>query len=501
MQRSFRAPRIQPHIQFTLIGMAMLLAVALASAVGGGRASAAAPVSGVASGWQQATTANFTIYVQSDDPQAAETFAAAYGTDLETAVQELSLVFDLNQLPGKLSIYAYSDETAFAAAVAVLPRDEIAGVSAYADTGSNDISLSFPDFIQLSATDSTNQLRHAVSHLLTGIATDGKLPWGFDEGIAQYVERPVNEKLARTAGLVQTANQRGDIASWFDINTKTPKVEPSLAAAEAYSVIAYLIDTYKLPALEQFLTEMKTAATWREAIRTAYARDPDSIETQWHESLPKWTASGWRDNIISGFDLEPARKLLAQANYAAALAALEPSLLLYAQLGEPASLQDAKTMANQCDIGTTAETLMQQTQQALETHAYDRAANLIAQAKLQYEQLPTEQQPVELLTSYDTLANQGITAGTDLDHAVQLSHNWRDYPDARTAARSAGTSYARLGDTDGAAQAQTVLDDLDKRQRRIVLLLGALGILTVAWLALWLWARGPSELVWEEEKP
>jgi hypothetical protein len=46
------------------------------------------------------------------------------------------------------------------------------------------------------------------------------------------------------------------------------------------------------------------------------------------------------------------------------------------------------------------------------------------------------------------------------------------------------------------AASQSVLDELDKRQRRIVLLLVALAVLTVIWLGLWLWARGPSELIW-----
>ena len=47
------------------------------------------------------------------------------------------------------------------------------------------------------------------------------------------------------------------------------------------------------------------------------------------------------------------------------------------------------------------------------------------------------------------------------------------------------------------ADAESVLSSLDTRQRRLVLMLGALAVLTLAWLALWLWARGHSELRWE----
>jgi hypothetical protein len=41
-----------------------------------------------------------------------------------------------------------------------------------------------------------------------------------------------------------------------------------------------------------------------------------------------------------------------------------------------------------------------------------------------------------------------------------------------------------------------VLDALDGRQRRLVLLFGGLAILSGAWLALWLWARGDTRLDW-----
>ncbi len=43
---------------------------------------------------------------------------------------------------------------------------------------------------------------------------------------------------------------------------------------------------------------------------------------------------------------------------------------------------------------------------------------------------------------------------------------------------------------------QALLQDLDARQQRLVLLLGALGILTLGWLGLWLWTRGRPQLDW-----
>jgi hypothetical protein len=67
---------------------------------------------------------------------------------------------------------------------------------------------------------------------------------------------------------------------------------------------------------------------------------------------------------------------------------------------------------------------------------------------------------------------------------------------ARAAALSAGAGYGRLGDEEGLNQTRDVLDALDSRQRRLVLLFGGLALLTGAWLALWLWARGRAPLTW-----
>jgi hypothetical protein len=153
-------------------------------------------------------------------------------------------------------------------------------------------------------------------------------------------------------------------------------------------------------------------------------------------------------------------------------------------------------MIEQCDVGIQAESLITQTQQALSLHTYDRAMNLLAQAKLQFAQLPESHQPTELIATYEQLATDGVVAGERLDTAIQLSHSWRDYPDARDAAVDAGTAYARLGDEAGVEKAKAVLDDLDKRQRRIVLMLAALAVVTLAWLALWLWSHGPTNLSW-----
>lgn len=488
---------LRGHVRWAIrcLGIALLLCACYLT-LHSSPAFAAPPPGGLTTEWTTAESTNFRFHVQSADPTAADSMVTGYSPYLEVVLGELDLLFNAPDLTERIVVYAYTDPDAFDAAKIATGRKEIDGQRAIADPITRDISLFLPDLVNDSPREAENQLRHAVTHVMTSLLTGGKMPWGFDEGIAQYVERPVNEKLARTAGLMQTANTRREWISWFDMNRPDSGADAKLATAHSYAVVAFLIERYEIGALRQFMVELNTAPSWRDAMNIAYSRSPDDMEEQWRADLPRWTTGSWRENLVAAFDLQTARRLLEQANYASAKQALEPSQTLFRQLGAPDQLALVEDLIAQCDIGIQAESLMTQVEQALELHTYDRAANLLAQAKLLFAQLPAEQQPTELIAIYEQLANDGQAASGQVDRAIQLAHSWRDYPDARSAALNAGKTYAALGDEEGMARAQTVLDDLDKRQRRIVLVLGALAVLTLAWLALWLWARGPSELEW-----
>lgn len=498
MRRSFHirtAQRGHSWLWLHRILLAVLLAgIAYQAAPSAGRATPLRQET--ASGWSEAQTTHFQISVQSVAPNAAAEFAAAYGGKLETAYRELTLLFPIADPIERIPLFAYADQAMFDEAVLRLGRAEIPGITVFAGKPTSEIALFQPSFARYSAVEAENQLRHAVSHVVTNIASGGRIPWGFDEGIAQYVERPVIEKMARTASIVQSAYTRGELAPWFELYRTRSEIDLSLGAAQAYAVIAHLIDSSGLPKLRQLLAGLAATDDFREAFRQAYSGDVDDFEARWKEKVPEWTSGAWRNNLVAAFDLEPAGRTLEQANFAAAKEQLTPSLQLFEQIGDQEQHAVVQAMIAQCDIGIQAESLMTQAQQALETFTYDRALNLITQARLQFEQLPEPLRPTELLTQYEQLANQGISAKSELDSAVRLSHSWRDYADARKSARNAGVAFAALGDEANVALAQAELDRLDQRQRRIVLLLIALAVLTLVWLGLWLWARGPSELNW-----
>lgn len=493
-----RIPRRNGSVRrgmFTAPALGFVLAVVL-SLIGQCHTAAAPPPTGTGPDWSVTEGGHYRFAVAPNQLVNAETFAALYGETLDQAFTELALFFDYRP-DAKIEVRGYADPAAVDLARQVAAPTPLPGVAAVADPESSIISLDVTSFRGLSEREADTALRHAVAQILVGGASGFNLPAGFAHGAALYAERPTTPRLARYAALLSDANTRPPLPSWFDMNRVNASRElGELLPAEAYSIMAFLIERYTVRTFQEFLKTLQTEPDWRLAMRDAYTRDPTEVETQWAENVSRWVQGEWRNNLVASFDLTPARELFAEARYAEAKTALERSQLLYSALGDRTMLEEVQELLLQCDTGLQAESLMEQAQEALERHSYDRAQALLLQAREQYSRLPVDHQPTPVLTTYETLAADGLAAGVSLSEAQRLRRQWGDYPDAREQAVSAGTTFSTLGDEEMRSRADTVLDDLDGRQRRLVLLLGALGAITAAWLALWLWARGPTELDW-----
>ena len=490
-----------PRALFVVVALAAALAgLPGASAQGGGLAPVAAPLPPPPALWPPAgaavgETARVRFVAPAGGPMAPDAFAVAYGPMFERILDELGALLPLRDAP--LVVTLYPDDAAFAAATAHAPRPDVVPSEVVAKPGVGDVAVNLPRFLARSPLEAENLVRHAVTHVVLWDASAGRVPRGFDEGFAAYAEIPVSARLARSAALVQTAMQANALLAWSDLNRPQPPAgDPAVFAAHAYSMVAFLVDRQGLKTVGAYVTSLRDEPDWRVAMRAVYHRAPNELEAAWKENLPRWVAGGWRDNLFAAFDLQPARDLLAKAHYAAAKEQLERSLRLWTDLGNAERQHEVEELLKQGDGGLQAEALMGQVQDALEGHGYDRARTLLAQARSQYDQLPADQRPEDLVARYAAIADEGLRATADLESAQALSHNWRDYAAARGAAVAAGTSFARLGDADMLEQTQAVLADLDMRQRRIVILLGSLALLAAAWLALWLWARGGPSLDW-----
>jgi hypothetical protein len=492
-------PACRPNRQSAIRCIAILVAcLAVLAAFQPGAAAAWPRPTGPAT-WPVAEGGSFRYHVQPPTggtaSPSAEAFRTEFGPVFDSAEHLASTILATAKI-GPVDVYAYSNLSLFQSAVKARTVGLTPHAAVVVDTQSSEVMVDLTTLLTLSATQVEDAVRNAVTQMVVQHAASGAAPSALAAGVALYVELPTPEYLARLASTVQEATQRNRLLTWFDLNRPIASSDHELALGESYAMVSFLITRYDIPALRTLLADLPKAASWQDAYRTAFAADAASIEQQWRADLPRWTTSGWRDNLIASFDLGPARALLGQGQYVAAKALLDPSLNLYRQLNDPESLTEAQTLMSQADTGIQAEALMTEIETALRGYDYARATNLLDQADIQYKSLPTEQVPQSLLTTYRQLASDGLTASAQLAEADRLAGSWGSYPEARSAAQSAGATFARLGDEQNRQSAQNVLDRLDNRQRRLVVMMLGLGLITLAWLVLWLHARGPSNVKW-----
>ncbi|MCC6315774.1 MAG: hypothetical protein IT337_17390 [Thermomicrobiales bacterium] len=413
----------------------------------------------------------------SEHPQLApDLFTATNAELLDTSIHELALVLGIAvSAPVDIWITAGAGGAdPSAPAITLDPADHSLLVDGVILTA-------------LTPVEADNAFSSAIARRLAIEATNGQLAPAFTEGFTLYAREPLTPVLSRYAALLQNANAQGGLLSWADLHrTVTGEMASTdLAVAEQYAVTAFLIDHYGISAYRAFLNASATTTDWRMALQTGYRLPANEIESAWRDDLSRWTNSGWKTNIIAGFDLDPARALLERGNYAAAKAMLERSQRLFSEIGDEVSLQTVSTLLTQCDVGLQAEALMTQTEDALRQFNYAGAGDLLTQAEAQYARLPPDQRPTAVLTAYRDLTNRGLTAIAQLDNANRLAGSWTEFPRARDDALAAGATFAQLGDADRLEATTLVLDRIDERQRRLVLLLGGLAVISLIWLLLW----------------
>jgi hypothetical protein len=426
---------------------------------------------------------------------SSRSFAVEFGPTFTGSAKLVSNVLG-GGLDESTTIYAYLNSARFAEAIATMPRVLVPYPAVVIDPGSLVIRVDVPALLALSPI----QVENAVSFAVAAIATErlaGQIAAPeIVAGVALYVALPTPEELAKVASDVQTADKTGTLLPWYALHGDARSTNVELARAESYSITAYLVSRFDFPAVRSWLSALGTGATWQDALTTSFGMQADQIEADWQAGLPTWTTTGWRDNLIAAFDLQPAQDLLASGQYVSAKAVLDSSLNLYRQLNDPVALDQVQQLVNEADTGIQAESLMVEVQAALTVYDYERASNLLDQAEIQYSTLPPDHVPDALIATYRERANDGLGAIAQLQTAQRLVKSWGRYPEARAAAQDAGETFAVLGDVDRRSDADQVLRTLDNRQRRLVILVGTLALTLLAWLALWLRSRGRPVVRW-----
>ncbi len=353
-------------------------------------------------------------------------------------------------------------------------------------------------FLALTPIEAGNVLRNVVSRGFIQAAANGATPPGLLDGTARYVEMPVVARQARLGSLVQGLDQAGTLPTWDQIVAgNAPELSPEVQTANAYALVAFLTDRYGVAGLRNFVAGFAVSGEWEANLASTFGQTEADLAGAWGQFLPRWFASGWRDNAVSAFDLSRAEILFSRGAYEAAAAEAERSQRLFVDLEDQVGLSQVEALIAQCAVGLQADQLMENAQAALEGHAYAEALDLVAEADSLYAVLPEEHRPTTIMERYTERAAHGLDADERLEQSRGEADDWLSMTAARNDALAAGDAYASLGSVDGVAAADTVVNGIDSRIQRLVFVLSALVIVLGAWLAVWLWQQAPGRLRWQ----
>jgi hypothetical protein len=465
-----------------LAAVAVALLAALLAAPG-----AALAQSGV--DWRERPTPNFTIL----HGPGGEAEAERYAGFIDVIYEEIAAAFSFRTAtPLTLRLYPTSEDYYLVNPAA----RNVPGVVAHADFRRRELVVIVERTLQQSEEEVRNNVRHELTHIVAGDLSGNRLNTGFQEGVAQYMERPSGE-LERRVQALRAARDQGRLLPWsaFDDRSQIYSA-PEVSYPQALSVVAFLVDRAGFSTLREFLTATARSSGYRSALERVYGASPAELESLWLDWLPGYLDGGYRRSALETYDLGYAEDLVAGGNYAAARDELERAVeWLRKQEGTEAAkgLGDVEALLARSEDGLQGERLAEGARRALEQADYGRALEFVDAARTVYGRLGDARQE-QVLAVYEERAQRGLTATERLLQADALARELR-YPQARAVADGAAAEFAALGDAVRRDNALRLREALDTQQRLLGLGLVVLGVLGVGLSLLGQLFRKPAE-VW-----
>ena len=436
------------------------------------------------------------IKVESDLPIDARDLVQEHGTAITNAWPQYAALFGAEPAAPQIIVFVDTVDPAHIAGM------RWANDFTYVSPDGSVTIVAIDPFLGLTPIEAGNVLRNVVSRGFVQAAAGGQMPLGLLDGIARYVETPVAARQARLGSLVQGLDQSGTLPGWTRIVTSTaPDLSTEEQTASSYALVAFLTDRYGVASLRNLIAGFASTTEWTANLASTFGQSEVDLAAAWNQFLPRWFASGWRDNAVSAFDLSRAEELFARGAYEAAAAEAERSQRLFTDLDDQVGLSRVEALLAQCAIGLQADSIMADAQAAHESNAYIEVLALLTQADALYALLPDPHRPVTTIERYGDLANDGAAADSQLERARGSADNWLAVTTARRDAVTAGDTYALLGNADGVTAATLVVSEIDTRIQRMVFVLSALVVVLCAWLGVWTWQRSPGRLMWRPLGP
>jgi len=179
-----------------------------------------------------------------------------------------------------ISIYIYASDDDLKGAL-IFPQEWTGGV---AYTAFSIIAIGIaPSELDWGKRALIHELTHLVVHQAT-FGPYGQLPLWLDEGLAMYNEggldpvlRSYLEEAIAEDELISVRSLCSPFSAYSD--------RASLAYAQSYSLVEYLLDNYGQGSMLELLTILKNGSTYDGALTEVYGFDIDGLDARWRATL------------------------------------------------------------------------------------------------------------------------------------------------------------------------------------------------------------------------
>ena len=427
-------------------------------------------------------------YVGASDAGGQAEFAW-YAQAVEQAYQDVQDVFggalrETGTPPrDEIVVTLYGDDDAYARANPVAGREE--GVLGHAQPQAGVVGIAVARLRDKSEGFRRDAVRHELAHIVLGDLSKQRLPIGFQEGIAQYLERDQDQRqsFART---LQQGRDTGQLLNFTTLNQQRPFLNAAgISYPQSYSMVVFLSEKYGFGKVIQLVLATRDARTLDEAIKRVFDRTIPELEREWQAFMPGFVAGGWQRNDLDLWDLAQPRQLLSSSKYAEARDLYDRAEALFTSVGDQEKLSVARAERQRAVAGAEAVDLTGRGMAALTTHTYGAATELLTQAEQRWLALGDTRR-ADMTAAALVQARDGQRALGQLDEARQLLESWR-FQAADDLAYEAGHVLAELGDEAGTEHARTIMRDAQQLRTNLGLAAAGGGAASVVLLSL-VWA-------------
>jgi hypothetical protein len=297
------------------------------------------------------------------------------------------------------------------------------------------------------------------------VRSGDRLPVGWHEGLAQYVQRERSE-LPRTVSLLRRAANRQSLLAWATFE-QAPAfyTRADVAYPESYAVVAYLTDCYGFGRFLAFLDALRGGTDTQQALEQAFGRAPAELEAEWRAALPSLLSQDWPEDALQAASLTPSVQALKEGRFTDATLLAERSERFWRDLSRADRAGEAAALRTQAEGRLALATRLGSARDLLAAFRYSDAQQAAAAAAGAAADLADAEQgaaaeEVRHAALRGMVAQEALAAAETARAHFQLA-------EAREQALGARDAFAELGDQEATGRADALYDDATSLQQRL----------------------------------